>query len=195
VTGELKITFTEQGVEPWEFPIQHPIWVSIGEIETILDHKSLSTHASMPIAEDVDLRIWAQLRGKAWKSEFQVPRYLLSKIPGTFRNIILEWALELEANGVFGDGLAFTAQEKQTATNITFNVIQVIQKGGIDMNVEIGNSNVGILNLGEMWSGSIATSISTLTAPCQYGDREVFPNSTESSKASRNISSQKQPNA
>ena len=60
------------------------------------------------------------------------------------------------------------------------------------MNVEIGNSNVGILNLGEMWSGSIAANISTQTAPSQYTDRGVFANSTESSKASRNISLQKQ---
>ena len=60
------------------------------------------------------------------------------------------------------------------------------------MNVELGNSIVGILNLGEMWSGSIAASISTLTAPSQYGNTGVFANSTESSKASRNISLQKQ---
>ena len=145
----------------------------------------------MPIAQDVEFTIWGQLRGGAWNPEFHVPKYILGKIHGTFRNKILEWALELEANGVFGDGLAFTSQEKKAATNITFNMTKIIQKGGIDMNVELGDSIVGILNLGEMWSGSIAASISTLTAPSQYGNTGVFANSTASSKASRNISPQK----
>ena len=106
----------------------------------------------------------------------------------------MEWALQLETNGVFGDGLAFTSQENKAATNITFNLTRINLKGGIHMNVEIGNSIVGILNLGEMWSGSIASNISTLTAPSQYGNRGVFSNSTESSKASRSISLPNKPN-
>ena len=77
-------------------------------------------------------------------------------------------------------------------TNITFNMMQIIQKGGIAMNIDIGSSIVGILNLGDMWSGAIDASISALAAPCQYRDKGVSLNSSESSKASRNISLQKQ---
>lgn len=39
------------------------------------------------------------------------------------RSMVLDWALKLEANGVLGEGLAFSSNEKQAAMHITNNLI------------------------------------------------------------------------
>jgi len=37
------------------------------------------------------------------------------------RNRIFEWSLELEARGVLGEGLTFSNEERERATNVTHN--------------------------------------------------------------------------
>lgn len=191
VNGELKVTFSDPGSEPWIPPIQHPVWISIGEIEAILNNRSSSSNVEMPPNEDAEIALCKHLRGR-YESEYHVPKYQLHKIQETVRNIILEWALKLEEKGIFGDGLAFSANEKEAASNITFNIEQLIQKGGTEMKVEIANSTVGLLNTGEMLGESITTSISTLADSNQHQIAEAFKSLTEAVKASQDISSQKQ---
>ncbi len=43
---------------------------------------------------------------------------LLDKI----RNMVLEWSLGLEEQGITGEGVSFSQEEKQQASNLTFNV-------------------------------------------------------------------------
>ena len=191
MTGELKVTFLDSGSKPRIPPIQYPLWVSIGEIEAILDNKSSSSNIHMPPNEDAEVVLREHLRGR-YESEYHVPKHQLHKIQETVRNIILEWALKLEEKGIFGDGLAFSANEKEIASNITFNIEQLIQKGGTEMKVEIANSTVGLLNTGEMLGESITASISTLADSNQHQIAEAFKSLTETVKASQDISSQKQ---
>ena len=98
--------------------------------------------------------------------------------------------LELEEKDIFGDGLAFAATEKEAPNNITFNIQQLIQKGGTATKVEITNSTVGLLNTGEMLGESITANISTLADFNQYQIAEALKNLTEVVKASQDISSQ-----
>lgn len=39
------------------------------------------------------------------------------RIMGTVRNKILDWALLLEQNEIFGEGMTFTEKEKEIASN------------------------------------------------------------------------------
>ena len=191
VTGELKITFLDSGSEPWIPSINYPVWISIGEIEAIINNKNSSSDVEMPPSEDAEIILCEHLRGH-YESEYHVPKYQLHKIQETVRNIILEWTLKLEENGILGEGLAFSANEKEAASNITFNIEQLIQKGGPEMKVEIANSAVGLLNTGKMLGESITASISTLADSNQYQIGEAFQNLIEAVKASQNISSQQQ---
>jgi AbiTii len=43
-------------------------------------------------------------------------------IPEQIKDRVLDWACELEAAGVTGDGMSFSDKEKQTAHSITFNI-------------------------------------------------------------------------
>jgi hypothetical protein len=38
------------------------------------------------------------------------------------RNVILDWSLKLEANGILGEGMVFTSREKQAAMSNTYNI-------------------------------------------------------------------------
>ena len=51
--------------------------------------------------------------------------------------------LELEKKSIFGDGLAFSAANKEISSNITFNIGPIIQGGSIEMKFEISDSQVG----------------------------------------------------
>lgn len=127
-----------------------------------------------------------------FEAVFWVATHYYHKILNAVRNIILKWALELEEKGILGDGLAFTAQEKKTASNFTFNINQLIQKGGHEMKIEIANSTIGMLNTGEILAESITTNISALNDSNQQRIAEAFNSVTESVKASQDISSQQQ---
>jgi AbiTii len=43
-------------------------------------------------------------------------------IPDRIKDTVLDWALELERSGVTGEGLSFSASEKQIAHSVVFNI-------------------------------------------------------------------------
>ena len=98
---------------------------------------------------------------------------------------------------ILGDGLAFSAGNKEASINITINVRQLtigqmIQGGEIEMKSEVSNSQVGILNTGEMQAKSITGSVSPSADPSQQQIAEALTSLTVAVKASQNISSQRQ---
>lgn len=84
------------------------------------------------------------------------------------RNNILDWALELEQKGILGEGMSFTKQEKQTASQITYQVTNNIgsmqnsqlQQGspGASQSLAVQNDLVGLSAL----IGQIKKSIGEL---------------------------------
>ena len=152
VNGELKVRLLNQRLVPWTFESpeegkrlsRRSVLDPIGVIETILDNKS-SSLVKITFPDDLKLKLCEHLGDINSEPECHVPKSQLCKIQETVRNIILEWALKLEENGILGEGLVFSANEKETASNITFNIKQLIQKGGSEMKVEIANSTVGML--------------------------------------------------
>lgn len=51
----------------------------------------------------------------------------ITKIMNAVRKIVLEWSLKLEANGIQGQEVGFSEEEKQRASVITYNVKTLIQ--------------------------------------------------------------------
>ncbi len=55
-----------------------------------------------------------------------VPSTEVVGILDAVRNIILEWALELEQNGILGEGMSFSKEEKITASQVTYQITNYI---------------------------------------------------------------------
>ena len=117
------------------------------------------------------------------------PNHAIGDYNGT-----IEPNLELEQESIFGDGLAFPAGNKEisssTTINVRINIGQIIQGEKIEMKSEISNSQVGVLNTGEMRAKSITASISTSVDSSQHQITEALKSLTGSVKASQDISSQ-----
>lgn len=50
----------------------------------------------------------------------------IKTIPERIKDKVLEWACDLEVAGVRGDGMSFSAKEKEIAHNTTFNIFNSI---------------------------------------------------------------------
>lgn len=51
-----------------------------------------------------------------------VPTHQLMGVLNSVKNIVLEWALRLEKDGIVGQGMSFSAEEKATASSIYYHV-------------------------------------------------------------------------
>ena len=200
VNGELKVRLLNQRLVPWTFESpeegeqlsRRSVLDPIGAIETILNNKS-SSLVKITFPDDLKLKLCEHLGDINYEPECHVPKSQFRKIQETVRNIILEWVLKLEEKGILGEGLAFSANEKETASNITFNIKELIQKEETEMKVEIVNSTVGMLNAGEIKQvESISVNVSTLADSNQHEMAEAFKSLTEAITASQDISSQQQ---
>ena len=114
-----------------------------------------------------------------------------------YYNEVIISNLEL-VKSIFGDGLAFAERNKEIPSNITIinvrqiTIGQVTQGEKIEMKSKVSNSQVGVLNTGEMQAKSITGSISTSADPSQHQIAEALTSLMEAVKASQNISSQRQ---
>ena len=88
---------------------------SIESLQHVLDEegKNGSVGFSIPPEHEVQLRRGADLLGMPLVR--LVSTNNLSAILDTVRTTILEWALKLEAEGILGEGMSFTSDEKQKA--------------------------------------------------------------------------------
>ena len=74
---------------------------------------------------------------------FVISKTSLHGVLDAVRNVILDWSLKLEADGILGEGMTFTTQEKQTAMNNTYNI----------------NNFTGVLGAGDNYSAGQAGSM------------------------------------
>ncbi len=66
---------------------------------------------------------------------------LFQGILNAVRKIILEWSLKLEADGITGDGMSFTADEKERAKGDTYNIKNYIHGNIQDSQIQIETTN------------------------------------------------------
>lgn len=94
---------------------------SISEIENILDQGGLDSRLHMPFSPGQQQALRSLVN---YNTEFTlfVPLSRLSSIVDSVRNAILNWALELEDNGIIGDRLSFSESEKEAAAGHSYNI-------------------------------------------------------------------------
>ena len=52
----------------------------------------------------------------------QVQLFEVHRVLDTVRNTVLNWSLKLEEDGILGDGMAFSKEEKEAATGVSHNI-------------------------------------------------------------------------
>jgi hypothetical protein len=96
---------------------------AIGQLDSLVHDRGASS-LQVPFSH----KAAAQLRRAMdipMEPSLHVDQVAVVGILDAVRNQVLEWALQLEAEGVVGDGMTFTAEEKQTAQSITYNVTNI----------------------------------------------------------------------
>ena len=84
------------------------------------------------------------------KLEFEISNHIqafqLSTILDKIRNIILDWTLKLEEQGVLGEGMAFSEKEKEKAVSTTsiINYIGTMLNSQVQQNTENSEQNIGV---------------------------------------------------
>lgn len=76
----------------------------------------------------------------------------IEKIIESVRNIVLDWALKLEEDGILGEGLSFTKEEKEKAKKNEYNVNNYygdIQNSQIQQNTTNSNQYMNFENIKE----------------------------------------------
>lgn len=68
----------------------------------------------------------------------------IHRILGAVRNAVLDWSLKLEEQGILGEGLSFTSEEKQKAASVVYNIQSVT--GVVGGNVNADNIQIGSYN-------------------------------------------------
>jgi len=121
------------------------------------------------------------------------------KIIHAVRNIILEWSLKLEQDGILGKGLSFTSKEKAKANQITYNIThfhapvdQPLFQQSSDFPTQIVNKEVNNLSEIQEFIDSIIKSIKDLKLSDQYekeirADIETLKTQINSPNPQRNI--------
>lgn len=73
------------------------------------------------------------------------------RILDTVRNIVLNWALKLEDDGILGENLSFTEHEKETAAKIAYNINNFfgdVSQSAIQQNTSHSKQNIEITSDG-----------------------------------------------
>lgn len=113
----------------------------ITELEDMLQKDEL---ISMKFPSSLEARL---SRFAGFETEFRlfIPKSQLKKIIETVVNIILNWSLQLEEDGIMGEGLSFSRQEKDTASDKGYTINFV--NGSINNSQIQQNSNDSVQNM------------------------------------------------
>lgn len=89
---------------------------------------SFSPEIEKMLMDAISYRLQVSLNINA--SQFQ-------RVLDSVRKIVLEWSLKLEEDGITGEGVSFSAEEKHKAQNITYNVKNYIEGSIKDSQIQI----------------------------------------------------------
>ncbi len=109
---------------------------AIAELENLVESKTTGA-LHMPCPPDIQQRISSGFGFQTEVSLFIAPTTIVG-IVDAVRTVVLSWALKLEEDGVLGEGMSFTAGEKDAARHVPQNVTNFfgpvqgpqIQQGG-----------------------------------------------------------------
>lgn len=104
----------------WEVFSQKYLGQSVSEVEHLLENNKGRIQCKYTPEETSALM---EMIGKNWQVALKIPTSTLSRILDSTRNVVLKWALQLEEDGILGDGLTFTKEEvtKAQSNHYTIN--------------------------------------------------------------------------
>ena len=118
-----------------EIVSKKPFGVPISQIENLLASKRSGTVLGIPLPPGLELRLM-QLLNSNIPPVFIANESQMHSVLDIVRNNVLEWTLKLEENGVLGNDMTFTPDEKKQASTIIYNIGEMhnsqIQQGTIN---------------------------------------------------------------
>ena len=120
---------------------------SIAEIELLSESTAKDKLLYMPFPQEVENTLMKNTNIPSRPQLFINP-VSVNGVINTVRNIILKWTLKLEKDGILGESMTFSKEEKQTATQTTFNIENMtgsqIQQGTQSSTQNMTNIEVNI---------------------------------------------------
>ena len=197
--GQLKVFNPYHGLQPFIIPSEFDEIVTtikldmpVGGINNLL--KQDSETFEYVISNEAKLHLMSLQNGFAQLEPRVIfKRSQLLGIPTRLRNVILNWSLQLEEDGILGQGLKFSEKEKEAAMSVNHFNIQNMQ--GVAGNVTGGTINQNNqMNIQKMDFDSLAKHLSENKV--NFSDIqalqeaiELDPIPTEPNKLGSNVSS------
>jgi hypothetical protein len=96
-------------------------WQSLGELEDLMRASNANNGVFAYMFSPAQEQILGV--GEGFRPARHVSRSSIVGMIAAVRNAVLDWTLKLEEDGILGEGLTFSAREKETAShgNYTFN--------------------------------------------------------------------------
>ena len=91
------------------------------ELENLLENRTDNSCLQMPYPQHIN-NILIKATGRTTIFSLFVPHTSIVRILEAVRTIILNWTLKLEEQGILGEGLTFTQEEKSKVAGQSYNV-------------------------------------------------------------------------
>lgn len=145
IKGQLKVFNPYRGLQPFIIPdsldrlvTTIKITESVGEINNLLNQEGNSFESV--ISNKVKSQLMSMQQGYTQlEPRVMFERSQLLGVPSKLRHIILNWSLQLEDDGILGEGMKFSEKEKKAAMSVNNFNIQNMQ--GV-----VGSVNGGTIN-------------------------------------------------
>lgn len=162
--GMVPVMFTNSEQE--ERMSKMPFICSAAQIEHFYGDGASNSSILMSYQPEFGQKLMESMRSTS-PPVLQVQLSEVYKIIDAIRNTILNWALKLEEDGILGDGMTFSKEEKETANGISYNINNFystvthsqIQQGAYQSNQTQDNTKGidfdSLLSLVELIKGSL----------------------------------------
>jgi len=116
---------------------------SIAELEELLSTSKPGDMLTMQISPEILNKAFPEAIELNMPPCLVVGHTEIAGIIDSVRNILLEWSIKLEKDGILGDGISFSKEEKNKASTINY---QIGTFSGVIGNVQSSNLQIGDYN-------------------------------------------------
>ncbi|MCX5712667.1 MAG: hypothetical protein NTY47_06350 [Candidatus Omnitrophica bacterium] len=95
---------------------------SIGELESLVTSGDGKGMLNIPFSQEQLVKIFPKYASDGIAPTVVIAKTRICGIIETVRNIILEWSLKLEKDGIYGEELKFSDKEKEKAAQTIYNI-------------------------------------------------------------------------
>jgi len=94
---------------------------SVAEIESVLKKSGEKSQLTMPLSKKLELQLLKGI-GENIPLTFHPISSEVYGVVEAVRNIILEWALKLEKDGILGENMSFSTKEREAVLTTTYHI-------------------------------------------------------------------------